>query len=93
MDPRILGPRFARHALHHLHSSWQTMGEPSVTGPPICTSADAVRHGARGRRPSIASAHLSPHIHGNGWRVTMAEAKKAYAMGVNHVALEVGDIE
>lgn len=23
----------------------------------------------------------------------MAEAKKAYAMGVNHVALEVGDIE
>ena len=44
--------------------------------------------------PNCVGAVTTPHEAENGWlEPLMAEAKKARAVGFNHVAIEVGDIE
>ena len=48
----------------------------------------------QGNRHGRVGAVTAPHEAENGWlEPLMAEAKKARAVGFNHVAIEVGDIE
>jgi catechol 2,3-dioxygenase-like lactoylglutathione lyase family enzyme len=41
----------------------------------------------------IAQGRFGPHMKLKSWRAPMTNTKKARAVGFNHIALEVGDIE